>query len=89
MTDTKTENNNDTPNTNVDNVDLPAGSVAMVFITGEEGLGAAVYHNITDDKPNILVPLVRGILASLHEAGGADLFIKKGVESITAKGTVN
>lgn len=89
MTDSTNPANESPPNTNVETVTLPNGSIAMVFIAGPEGLGAAVYHNITDDNPNILVPLVRGILASLHEDGGADKLIQKGVESITAKATVN
>lgn len=89
MTDTTNPANDAAPSTNVDTVKLDNGAIAMVFIAGPEGLGAAVYHNITDDNPNILVPLVRGILASLHEAGGADKLIQKGVESITATATVN
>lgn len=73
----------------VDTLKLEDGSIAVVFTSRPEGLGAAVFHNITNDNPNILVPLVRGILASLHEEGGADKLIQKGVQSITANATVN
>lgn len=89
MTDSTNPANESSPATNVDTIKLDKGAIAIVFITGAEGLGAAVYHNIVDDMPNILVPLVRGILAELHEAGGADKLIQKGVASITATATVN
>ena len=77
------------PSAPVASVDIPDGGIAIVFITAEEGLGASVHHNITNDNPNILVPLIRGVLATLHEEGGADRLIQKGVQSITANATVN
>ena len=73
----------------VSSVDLAVGDIAMVFRESETGLQVAVFDNMEPDVPTLLIPLVRGIIASLNDAGAADVFIKKGVESIMGGKAIN
>jgi len=88
MTDTPTT---DLPvaNERMTEVKLAEGDICIVFREATDGLQAAVFDNMEQNKPSVLIPLVRGVIASLNEAGGADLLIKKGIDAIVGNQAVN
>jgi hypothetical protein len=87
MTDDTTTNSKDIVELEpVTEVKLERGAIAIVFIANEAGIQAAIFDNMEENKPSVLIPLVRGIIAQMNEQGGADLLIKKGVDAIVGVG---
>jgi hypothetical protein len=70
----------------VKEVKLDPGAIAIVFIANEQGIQAAIFDNMEENKPSVLIPLVRGIIAQMNEPNGADILIKKGVDAIVGVG---
>lgn len=82
MTDEPTTSNDIAKLDAVTEVKLDKGAIALVFIANEQGIQAAIFDNMEENKPSVLIPLVRGIIATLNDQGGADALIKKGVDAI-------